>query len=141
MAFHYTIGDKISVIRREGLKPATAFIDPGERPVVWFTLAPVWEQTANKIKETSQGLLPASMLETEILGGGLFRIVVDDENMIRWDAWKKLSGVSSRTAKRLEQSAIVAGSRVEDWRVSFEPILPAQFIRIEKYQKAIWCEE
>ena len=49
MVWHYTILDAFRSILRDGfIKPATQFVPPGERPVVWFSSNPVWENSAAK---------------------------------------------------------------------------------------------
>ena len=47
LLWHYTTGTCFLQIVDDGMiRPATAFIAPGERPIVWFSAHPLWEPTA-----------------------------------------------------------------------------------------------
>jgi hypothetical protein len=54
---HYTVGIRMKMILRDALiKPATTNVPEGERPAVWFSMNPVWEETANKAIMTKAGI-------------------------------------------------------------------------------------
>jgi len=47
LLWHYTKGVHLAKILADGfIRPATAFVDPGEKPIVWFSTDQHWEPTA-----------------------------------------------------------------------------------------------
>src|SRR5262245_17530639 len=78
LVWHYTTTQCLVKILTDGyLKPATAFVKPPEKPVVWFSTNQDWEETANKLGQTTDGsLVRLGREETAELGGGLIRIGV-----------------------------------------------------------------
>jgi len=53
------------------LRPSDLYLEPGEKPVLWFSLAPFWEPTASKAvedKTSASGFRRLSMEETAYLG-------------------------------------------------------------------------
>src|SRR5262249_47542259 len=128
--WHYTVGHRLDSILRDGvIRPATAYVDPGEKAAVWFSVNPVWEETANKLVETSFGLVPGTKETTHEMGGGLARIGVRPEVApYDWDAFKALSGVTKKVARALYRAALAAGSRPGEWYVSFEPVLRERWL-------------
>src|SRR5262245_30228238 len=77
--YHYTIGHRLVAIVNEGIiKPATAYVPEGERPAVWFTINPNWDETATKLYQEDDGSLRiCTREEMAEHGGGLVRIVVE----------------------------------------------------------------
>ncbi len=64
--------NRFNDILRDGfIKPATAGLPPGERPAVWFSSNPVWEETANKRAEFDGYLIPLNREQTALCGDGL----------------------------------------------------------------------
>jgi len=132
MLFHYTVGNYLPQIKADGIQPATARIDPGERPVVWLTASPIWDKTANKMLQRRGELVRLDVHQTAERGGGLVRISIGEGVVVvSWREWRKTSGVKSGTAKRLERTAIESGSLVENWWVSYSPILSSMFDSIQ----------
>jgi len=132
--WHYTIGVKYALIDRDGfIKPATAFVSPGERPIVWLSTNAVWEPTANKMRLGGDGhLVSLTMAETAALGGGLVRIGVAAETAPHdWNALKELSGMSTKTARGLYDAAIAQRARPGEWWGSFEPIPRSKWIKVQ----------
>ena len=118
--WHYTTGLKFRYIVADGaIKAATAYIDPGEKPIVWFSANQFWEETACKLApDGSQRRL--NMLETYECWGGLVRFGVAEKTApLDWHAIKELSGMSSRTAQVLYRGAIDQGARPGQWRGTF----------------------
>lgn len=140
--WHYTVGERLwSILRDKIIKPATAGVPAGERPVVWFTTNPAWEPTANKGIWRNGELLWLTKEETAAEGGGLFRIeVAPDAAPYGWEEFKRLSGISGRTSKRLARIARQRGSNYHDWRVSFEPVTSDKWLRIETWYRDRWAE-
>src|SRR5262245_34334142 len=99
MIWHYTTYDRLLRILGDGMiRPATAHVPEGERPVVWFSFHPFWEPTATK------GIVIGGVTRdaTEEEMGGLVRIGVEEQTApYRWHQINRLSGMSSGEAKRL----------------------------------------
>lgn len=140
--WHYTVGVRLrSILRDKLIKPATAGVPAGERPVVWFTTNPEWEPTANKGVVRYGKTVWLTRAETEAEGGGLFRIEVAPETApYGWEEFKRLSGITEREEKRLARRAREWGSDYHDWRVSFEPVGADKWARIETRNRDRWEE-
>lgn len=69
--WHYTIGQRIDSIIEDGMiKLATAFVPQNERPVVWCSFSPKWEETANKTYVKLGREYFPDTTEMERIGGG-----------------------------------------------------------------------
>ena len=56
--WHYTFLPHLESILREGLiRPATALVEPPERPIVWFSKNQFWERTVTKSMKSRDGRL------------------------------------------------------------------------------------
>lgn len=145
--WHYTIGDRYEQIVVDGiLKPADAFVSKKERTCVWFSRSNSWEETANKMIGATIGGEPVNVglnrELTHLLGGGLVRIGIHpSEAPHDWKAYKKMSGVSSKDAKALYDSAIELGSKVSDWFVSFESIPQEKWLTVEFWSGSAWVND
>ena len=135
MKWHYTMGIKLRSIMEDGvIKPATARVPQGEKPVVWFSTNQEWEPTANKSWQNSDGqIMIGDKDKTAELGLGLVRIGVEpDTAPYDWHTIKKASGMSGKMANGLYRVGIDCGSRPGDW---WEP--SSQF-RVEVSLKVLW---
>ena len=75
MLFHYTTGDRLTLILRDGLvRPATAYVPSSETPVVWLSANPDFEPTAVKGCVDAGGYRVLGLWEMAQLGGGLVRL-------------------------------------------------------------------
>jgi len=71
--FHYTTGTRLrSIVNSGAIKPATAKIEPHEKPVAWFSTQDQWEPTATKVPIPDM----AGQIATARAQGGLVRIAV-----------------------------------------------------------------
>src|SRR5918912_908845 len=79
--YHYTVGQYLpAIIESEEIRPATALIANGEKPAVWFSTNPVWEQTCNKLWQDSTGRIRGlNNRQTMEKCGGLVRIQIAPE--------------------------------------------------------------
>lgn len=141
MKWHYTVGLCWAEIVKDGvIKPATAFVPPGEKPIVWFSTSEDWDSTANKVQVRDDGTVQnLDRAETEQLAGGLVRIGVDAETApLDWHALKELSGMSSGMAQGLYKVAIKQGSRPGDWWGTFDAVPRAKWLKVERYDNGQW---
>lgn len=131
--WHYTIGDRLARIMLDGaIRPATANIAPGERPVVWFSANAVWEPTATKGLRGPDGLVRTIDKDELARHDALARIEVPLEVApYGLGDFIRLSGVSPTTAERLARDP---GAHL--WRVSFEPVPSSRWKAIE-----VWSAE
>lgn len=127
MRWHYTVGERLKAILQDGfIKPATANVPPGERPIVWFTVSPDWEETANKgwIDSKAGRYITLTREETEKRGGGLFRIgVADDFPLEPFLRISRKSRQGHGVTNALIRTAVEAGSNpYRDWWGTFKPV-------------------
>jgi hypothetical protein len=136
--WHYTVYEYLGRIVESGEIRPSSIVTEGERPVVWFTSNPDWEETANKmIQNVDTGEMHfGTREETQKIGGALIRIQVKPSAApLSWAQFRELSGVSEKTAKALEKSARKYGSDPNQWRMSFEPVPVSEWIQVEAFHE------
>jgi hypothetical protein len=143
MRWHYTIGAKLKAILTDGkIKPTTAFIPRGERPIVWFTSSSVWEETATKgILDPKTGeIVTATHEEPAAQGGGLFRFGVADDFPLH-PFWRisRESQQNLKVTQALLDIAIQEGSNPErDWWGTFHEVHCADWKALEHFTPDGW---
>jgi hypothetical protein len=143
LAWHYTIFDRFVDIVADGeIRPATAAVPNGERPIVWFSLNQHWEQTANKALRTADGrLIGLDMQGTMEHGRGLIRIGVRQERAPHtWRELKRLAGMGEDIAGGLVRMARRDGADPRDWRGTFDPVQRADWSTVETFVDGSWVE-
>jgi hypothetical protein len=141
--WHYTTGQKFRMIVESGeIKPATAGVPPGEKPIVWFSTAPDWEPTANKAWRNPDGTIAhLDREQTAKLAGGLVRFGVASEIApYDWHALKELSGMSNEMAQGLDRAAIEQGSRPGQWWGTFDAVPRSKWIAIQVHRDGQWVD-
>jgi hypothetical protein len=141
IVWHYTTGEKLyQIVRDSVIKPATAFVPIGERPIVWFSTAPVWEETANKRLLRSDGKIVSLDRDgTHVHGGGLIRIGVAPETApYKWELLKAKAHMTPRMAKGLIKAAHKCGAKPSEWRGTFEPVPFEKWIALEVWDGIKW---
>ena len=139
--WHYTIGKWYPDIARDGfIKPATALISEGERPVVWFSTNPVWEATVNKVWRNGDGThIELTKEQTAELGGGLVRVAVRRKTApVTWAVFKRESGIDPNKAKELERTALVRFADPREWRCSWVAVPSDKWIAVETWNDGRW---
>ena len=140
MRWHYTVGHCYQQILASGeIRPATANVPPGERPAVWFSTNPTWEQTACKgvIENGVRRTLPFE----EMIEGGFsaFRFGVEPRRAPHdWDAFVRRSRIDRRLVPGLLKSAAEVGADHREWFVSFAPVAVDDCIAIEIWHEGAW---
>jgi hypothetical protein len=134
VCWHYTIDANARMIFESGvIKPATLYLTEGERPITWFSVNPVWENTVQKA-------LLGTLLDRHGLlehGIGLVRIGVALETApLRWQELRELSGMPSKVASGLLNCAHKWYAAPAEWRGTFEPVPRDKWLSIETYDKA-----
>lgn len=139
--WHYTTGETFLQILESGkILHATAGVPDGERPIVWFSSNQVWEQTANKRAQRSDGSMEGvDMEETRKRGGGLVRFGVDPETApYDWNALKRLSGMKSKHAEHVAAAGLKLHARPSEWFGTFDAVPITEWTAVEIYQDGEW---
>ena len=142
ICWHYTVGARLgAILASQVLRPAEHGVPQGERPVVWFSSNPDWEQTANKGMIDNGAHRSLTKDETEEFAKGLFRIGVSLKTAPHnWREYQRLSGAQQKMLRGLVASAISIGANPNDWRVSFERVPSSQWLTVEKWNGSAWVE-
>jgi hypothetical protein len=138
--FHYTTFPLWKQIQASNtILPATLYVPPQEKPVVWFSFRQDWEPTASPA--TIKNGQRVTLTFNEVVQARLVpcRIEISPRTArLNWRAWRKLSGVKSRTVKGLEQVAIEMGANVRDWRMTFDAVNGKDWIAVEGFIGGTW---
>jgi hypothetical protein len=139
--YHYTTGQCFRHIVADGvIKPAVVGVPAGDPPVVWLTINPDWDETANKAWRSEDGSIRSlSREETGEFGGGLVRFVVEPKCApCTWREYVKRNRIEKKVALAHADSARQSGVRPEDWRVAFQPIPRAYWLRVDVWHDGEW---
>lgn len=141
LLWYYTTGRKLNEIIELGeIRVGSLGTSKKEKAAVWFSANQDWDPAANEPWQAPDGaVLRLNKDQTFVMGGGLGRIGVAPEVAPHdWKAFKSLSGISSKAAKELYNSAIQAGSRPGQWFASFENVPRSKWQAIEAMEGATW---
>jgi hypothetical protein len=140
--YHYTTSLKYKQIKNDALiRPSTAFVSAHERPIVWFSSDSLWEPTVQMFllrnmdcaarRHKLQSLLRMMILPV--------RFGVNDQVAPHsWKSLRKVSGMSNKTARRLEQSGLTVDACPENWRGTFTPVGREEWVSVEYFDGADW---
>lgn len=118
IAWHYTTVDKFELIQQSGmLTPADIGVQPPELPIVWFSLATYFENSARKgISDTTgAGLRAATVEEMYELGNGLYRLGCPISKLLTGERLRKAAKMSMIQWKRLLKVAQHMKATPGDW--------------------------
>ena len=118
MAWHYTTGEKFAGILRAGcIQPATANVPEHERPVVWFSLNPHFEETARKgkIDPVTRERGRWTVAEMRELCGGLVRLGLPARSLLTGEALRRKARISSDMWRTLVKIGIQQGADPAEW--------------------------
>ncbi|MEI8285490.1 MAG: hypothetical protein WCG52_10930 [bacterium] len=123
-AWHYTTGQKAKLIFESGeLKPTDLFIEPREKPILWFSKNQHWEQTANKMIMLPDGKIrQLTTDETREMGGGLFRFGMPSHELIQWPRLARIANMRSKIQRALEDGGLRVGADFREWCGLLEPV-------------------
>jgi len=139
MLWHYTTVDALKQIVTSGaIRTQETVVIPGQQHAVWFTLSTTWEETAN-VSYGCMGQVTHLDRQGTFEHYGLARIGVATETAPHtWRDYKRLGGVASDYASQLYAIGTARGSRIGDWRVSFEDVPQSQWLAIEVWDGEQW---
>ncbi len=140
LRYHYTVGQWIKAIIGEGIiRPATQWVPKGERPIVWFSSNPDWEQTANKGWLQNGVAITLTKEQTRKHAGGLFRIgVLNETAPYSWQKLRFLSKMHPAAADRLEEDARERGSNPNEWYGTFHAVTRDKWLVVEELTDEGW---
>jgi hypothetical protein len=140
LLWHYTTATKFREIARSGeLRPATAYIAPGERPAVWFSTRQLWEPTAAKAFQTPDGSSRLLDMKGMHEHAGLVRLGVTRASApYGWREFVEQSGVPKAMALAMAKAGRRMGADPGDWYVSFDPIVEARWAAIQEWTGSKW---
>ena len=135
-AYHYTIGSRVSSILADGvIDLATGRVPAHVKAAVWLTTSEDFEPTARKMDRQGR-ILTVDQMQRE---DGVYRIAVDAERFpLTWADYCRQSGDSRSMLRRLERCAVTQGSDIGSWRLSFAPIMEADWLRLERLAGGVW---
>ena len=139
--WHYTTMDRFHQIVESGhIRPATAGVPVGERPVVWFSTRQDWKPTASKLLVDSTGnSRRATKDECDQLSGGLVRIGVDgNAALCDWQSIRRRAPIARRAAKALEEAARFRGSDSSCWYGTFDIVPTSKWVFVEVLKGGNW---
>jgi hypothetical protein len=135
MIYHYTKALHLPSILRQGLQPSRLLLTPGEKPILWFTTNPAWENTVLALDAPSLDEANLRMRDQ----GGLARIVCNDSVApLRWKELKEIASIPYSMSSHLYSTAIRIGSRPGEWRGTLDVVPVAKFMAIEFYDGEKW---
>jgi CheY-like chemotaxis protein len=140
LLWHYTVGLHIHSILADGvIRPATAYVPRDQRPVVWFSSNPNWEETANKMIKQDGVLYALNKEETAETWGGLYRIgVLAETAPHNWENLVFLSNIPPAEARALKKVADQDGADPAEWFGTFDPVDSAKWVSVEKLVDGVW---
>ncbi len=149
--FHYTTFSKLrKILEDQVIKLTAVYIEPNEKPAVWFSTNPDWEETVRKAianPETGEQSPPLSrdalfkVSETDYKGALPVRIEVDPElPFLTWKQFKRQSGISKRMALGLEKAATEWGARPKEWFALFFPVAADFWLGVEFWDGESWVK-
>ena len=139
--WHYTTGQRFLTIVVDGvIQPSTAFVEPPERPIVWFSTHPVWEATACKgLFVPGDGPRIATFAEMVRLGGGVVRFgVAPPTAPYHFQALVQRSGMSVAMAHGLRHRGQAQGADPSDWWGTFQPVPRELWTDVEVWEEDHW---
>ena len=134
--YHYTVGNFLSQIIHDGeIKLATACCRKKREYAVWVSTNELWEETANKGFRVPDGsIIHGDRATTHFKGEGLARIEVKPKAApFNWISYVRKSKIPGKLKRGLVSAAKDIGSNPSDWYVSYKPIKPDDWLKIELF--------
>jgi hypothetical protein len=139
--WHYTFVPHLESILRDGfIKPATALVEPPERPIVWFSRNQFWERTVTKSIKFSDG----RWIELDFKGmvkNGVFPVrigVLPETAPYDWLALRTISHMKPEMADGLFRVAHQVGADTQDWFGTFTPVAMKEWVDLRFFKSDVW---
>lgn len=139
--YHYTTIENLYKIITDGtIKLATAGLDKGEKPGVWFSTNPFWESTVNKLVYLPDGSVRQLNFK-EMKTIGIARIEVELSNyIVPFSKFFFQCNMKKKTFKSLIKSGRAMGAIPQEWYASLSPIKRDYWIDIEIMSEGKWIK-
>jgi len=131
-AYHYTThANALTILGDRFIRPATAHVPDGEIPVVWFSRARKWEQTATKRLMLPTGGRSATF--SEMVHIGIARFAIDDAGLLTWPELITAANIAHDMVVALVRAGRGAGANPDDWCGVLESVPLAKIQRVETF--------
>ena len=139
--WHYTFLPHLESILRDGLiRPATALVEPPERPIVWFSRNQFWERTVTKGMKLASG----RSLELDfnaMVAHGVFPVrigVLPETAPHDWLALRTISRMEPAMADGLVRVAEEVRADPRDWYGTFKPVAMKEWVDLQVFKSDVW---
>jgi hypothetical protein len=137
--WHYTYGPHFDEICQTGvILPATLFVFPPEKPVVWFSIEETWEPTVWKIHNGRELKFDGIVAEFSA-----FRISPNDVGrklLHHYRHLERLAKTPTNMRKHLEKEGRARGANPGFWFFSLEPITLDLWESIQVFEDGRWID-
>lgn len=129
--WHYTVASHYNQIIADGfIKLATLYVNKNEKPAVWLSSNPNYEETVRKtLRDSETGEVMKDLSRDELFEKGVLPVRLEiNSSFIKlhtWEDFQKESRINHEVADTLVKVAEKWGAYPEDWYTSFEPISTA----------------
>ncbi|MFV7466004.1 hypothetical protein [Pseudomonas shirazica] len=141
MVHHYTTENHhLPMILASGKLKASNAGAPHEPPLLWFSRAQRWENTATKVVQGPHG--PRLLTFAEQLskyGCVRFSLEGDDTRLMNWVDACKYAGISSTARRKLEAVGKRRGGSPSDW-VAIASDVPLTELKRQRYDGSKWVD-
>ena len=126
--WHYTVHQKYQkIIATDEIRPATKNIDYNEKPVVWFSTNPDWEETVRKpIRDSLTGKETESLSKDNLFIRGFPPVRIEaNPDLVKLRSWRhfrKHSGVSKASIKVMLKLAKLWRANPKEWYITYKPV-------------------
>jgi hypothetical protein len=122
-AWHVTSAEKYALIEADGhLRPISLYIQPPERPVVWFSKDQYVDRSCRRVFITGSTYQVLSVQETRQLGGGLIRLGIDARKLLSGNTLRAGAKITWPKWVAIRQARVKLQSDPENWLGSLKPI-------------------
>jgi hypothetical protein len=141
--WHYTTADRLHKIAESGrINTTSTLIERGERPAVWLSTNPEWEETVQRVVINEVGNKTPPLSRDGLLKLGIIPVRIEincqQVRLLNWNEFKKKSRISKFCADNLEEVALEDGADPQQWRASFQPIDLKRTVCVEFWDGKAW---
>ena len=142
LAWHYTVGNHFLKIMESGyLRPTDIGIEPGEKPILWFSTNQTWDQTACKAVLKDGKICRISKEETRNLGGGLYRFGMPIDRLHMWPKLVRKARMTPNVQRLLEIEGRKQGANPSEWcGLTSNPIAIDKIFAIQTEADGLWVD-
>lgn len=137
--WHYTPAHRLIDIIESGHIKFSIDTFENEKPVVWFSSNPVWENSVVKYVRTEESEKQLITKESMLRICGLGRIEVKyTEEIITWQLLKEYNGVNPECNDFFEMAGDLFGGNPTEWYASHTQCDMKNWLKIEIWKNELW---